>query len=169
MILKPWLSKGYPNLTLWQNRKPHKVKVHQIVCRAFHGPKPSPAHEVAHWDGYRANVVASNLRWATKHENHQDAVRHGTTGLNGVRPKGETHHSAKLTKAQVLEITQKYGDVKRPTGTHWGRNRVAAEYGVSGTVIVKILSGHNWKIELGLPSGDPARVLRNNPVTPLAG
>src|ERR1044072_1408501 len=45
--------------------------VHQLVCEASHGPKPSPAHQVAHFpDSDPLNNRASNLRWATALENH---------------------------------------------------------------------------------------------------
>lgn len=48
--------------------------VHRLVCEAFHGPKPTPKHEVAHWDGDKTNNTAPNLRWATHKENCQDTV-----------------------------------------------------------------------------------------------
>jgi NUMOD4 motif/HNH endonuclease len=54
-----------------------KEEVHRLVLLAFVGPRP-PRHETAHWDGDPANNVLSNLRWATKSENYQDSVRHGT-------------------------------------------------------------------------------------------
>jgi hypothetical protein len=52
--------------------------IHSLVCEAFHGPKPSPKHEVRHLDGDPLNNTASNLRWGTASENRHDSVRHGT-------------------------------------------------------------------------------------------
>lgn len=54
-----------------------KEEVHRLVLLAFVGPRP-PQREVAHWDGDPANNLLSNLRYATKSENYQDSVRHGT-------------------------------------------------------------------------------------------
>src|SRR3982751_5117101 len=48
------------------------VRVHRMVAEAFHGPAPTPKHEVAHWDGDPANNRAANLRWATSKENKAD-------------------------------------------------------------------------------------------------
>lgn len=46
--------------------------VHTLVCDAFHGPRPSARHEVAHRDGSRTNNLPGNIRWATHKENHED-------------------------------------------------------------------------------------------------
>lgn len=52
-------------------------QVHQLVARAFLGPKPSPKHEVCHNDGDHLNNRPGNLRWGTKSENMTDRVLHG--------------------------------------------------------------------------------------------
>ena len=72
--------------------------VHQLVCAAFHGPPPSPDHEVAHGDGDPMNANAGNLRWATHEDNMADKKRHGTHFV------GESTSGAKLTEAQVIEL-----------------------------------------------------------------
>jgi hypothetical protein len=52
-------------------------QVHQLVAKAFLGPKPTPLHEVCHNDGDHLNNRADNLRWGTKSENMYDRVTHG--------------------------------------------------------------------------------------------
>ena len=45
------------------------LKVHQIVCEAFHGPKPFPKAVVIHLDENALNNRPENLRWGTQKEN----------------------------------------------------------------------------------------------------
>ena len=44
-------------------------KVHQLVCEAFHGPKPFENAVVIHLDEDAHNNVPSNLKWGTQKEN----------------------------------------------------------------------------------------------------
>jgi hypothetical protein len=45
------------------------VRVHQVVCTAFHGPAPEPNMVVDHIDTNRCNNRPENLRWVTRLEN----------------------------------------------------------------------------------------------------
>ena len=45
------------------------VRVHRIVCSAFHGNPPTDQHVVDHIDTNRANNRPENLRWVTRLEN----------------------------------------------------------------------------------------------------
>lgn len=42
------------------------MKVHRLVCEAFHGPAPFPGAVVIHIDENALNNDASNLRWGTQ-------------------------------------------------------------------------------------------------------
>lgn len=44
-------------------------KVHQLVCEAFHGPKPFDAAVVIHLDENALNNRPENLKWGTQKEN----------------------------------------------------------------------------------------------------
>lgn len=72
--------------------------VHRLVCEGYRGPPEYPGQDAAHRCGRDACVNKRHLRWATRLENMADQLIHGT------RRHGETHASAKLTWAQVLEI-----------------------------------------------------------------
>lgn len=76
-----WASDGtpYPVVRLiCPDGVRRKFKVHQLVCRKFHGERPSPDHEVRHLDGNPMNNHASNLAWGTRSENAIDRIKHGT-------------------------------------------------------------------------------------------
>jgi len=44
-------------------------KVHQLVCEAFHGPRPFPNAVVIHIDEDAHNNRPENLKWGTQKEN----------------------------------------------------------------------------------------------------
>ena len=114
-----------------KDRKFKNVSVHVLVCTAFHGPAPTPAHEVAHWDGDRGNARADNVRWATRAENIEDKIRHGRTD------RGTKHRSSKLTEDQVREIRSALagGSSARALGR---------TYSVTHQAIQEIRSGRCW-------------------------
>lgn len=45
------------------------LKVHQLVCEAFHGPKPFAEAVVIHRDESGLNNRPDNLKWGTQKEN----------------------------------------------------------------------------------------------------
>jgi hypothetical protein len=51
------------------SRKQGHLKVHQLVCEAFHGQKPSEKHEVVHLNEDALDNRSENLRWGTRKEN----------------------------------------------------------------------------------------------------
>jgi hypothetical protein len=106
-------------------------KAHVVMCTAAHGPKPSPLHQVAHACGNRLCVNPLHLRWATRAENMQDAVRHRTIG-------GERQHTAKLSPSAVREI--------RVAERGFGRTKaLAAKYGVADGTIRAVWRGDYWR------------------------
>lgn len=109
---------------------------HVLVCEAFHGPKPSPKHEVAHGDGVRSNNRPSNLRWATRAENHADKKIHGTNR------EGEAIPWAKLRESDIPVIRDRLAN-------HESMRKIADDYGVSEGAINGIRIGRNWKSVAG--------------------
>lgn len=51
------------------NRRLGNMKVHRLVCEAFHGPAPSPRHVVIHIDENGLNNRPENLMWGTQKQN----------------------------------------------------------------------------------------------------
>ncbi len=92
---------------------------------AFIGAPPTELHEVAHHDGDPSNNAVTNLRWATRAENHADKLRHGTHN------RGERHPLSKVTDAQVAAMRASTRSAKH----------LAAEHG--------ICPAHAWALKNG--------------------
>ena len=71
------------------NRFYGNIKVHRLICEAFHGPKPFEKAVVIHIDENAHNNVPSNLRWGTQKENLNApgfiAYCRSRTGINSNR------------------------------------------------------------------------------------
>jgi len=151
-------SDGYLQVNLFNRGTRRTVKVHTAVCGAFHGSRPTEAHEVAHGDGDQLNNSARNLRWATRKENAADRDDHGRTSRGACHPSkvrpgylptgddrwtrrnpnlrtvGERHGSARLTENDVRSIRI---DSRKNT-------EIAASFGVTSTTVGHIKSGKTW-------------------------
>lgn len=144
---RPCVSpRGYLQLIVTRGGRMVGHPVHRMVAEAFHGPKPSPDHEVRHLDGDRTNNRAINLAWGTHAENIDDRAQHGTTARgerHGSRtkpervPRGEDAGRAILTTAKVVEIRRRLdvGDL---------RADIARDLGVRWAVIDRIARGVTW-------------------------
>lgn len=104
--------------------------VHQLVCAAFHGPRPEGL-EVAHRNGNGLDNRQDNLRWDTRSANHADKVEHGTNN------DGEANGSAKLTTDQVREIRALKG--------HRSQSAIGRQFGISQQQVGRIQSGVKWR------------------------
>jgi len=133
-ILKPTMMLGRPGLCLREigTGKVRYLSVQILVCTAFHGPKPSPKHSAAHWDGNKLNNHYANLRWATHKENMRDKVRHGT------QQRGEDTYNAKLTISNV-DYIKDLATMKASS------TEVARMFGVARRTIEAIYVGKSWK------------------------
>lgn len=124
---------GYFTITItFPGGKRRNVCVHKLICLAFHGPKPTPQHEVAHGDGTRTNNRPDNLRWATHSENMQDRVRHGRDRC------GADNHAAKLADDNIDLI---FYLAERG----FGQRQIASLFQVSQRTIWRVLNGKSWR------------------------
>jgi hypothetical protein len=130
-FLKAYPINGYPVVALFKNGKRYNKGIHILICTAFHGEKPTPNHEVAHWDGDRTNFSINNLRWVTAKENCEDGIRLGRT------QRGEKSYRAKLNANNILEIRRLLGSGQRLVS-------IANEYGVTPECIASIRDGKSW-------------------------
>lgn len=110
--------------------------VHQMVALTFL-PNPHSKPEVAHNDGNKHNNSVRNLRWATRKENNDDMVAHGT------RLKGEMHPSRILSEMEVLTIYRLTKN-KRPRAHPYHRE-IAEYFGVTRECVTRIANDDRWK------------------------
>lgn len=67
---------GYLCAKLYLAGKLYHRPIHQLVCEAWHGPRPEGL-ETRHLDGDQLNNAPWNLKWGTPSENSQDRTLHG--------------------------------------------------------------------------------------------
>lgn len=110
---------------------------------------PSCANPEHLWLGTQADNMADKMakgRFRNGAYTHPEQYRRGKNHHNSLRPerlaRGESHANAKLSKAQVLEIRQRYDSAPKK----WGLlPKLAAEYGVHLSNIFLIVKRKNWK------------------------
>ncbi len=113
---------GYYRILLSGVNAPKHRGVHRIVAEVFHGPPPSPDHQVNHKNGVKTDNRPENLEWVTRKGNAQHAIQ---TGLK----------KTKLTPEDVLYIR-----TSDKSGAELGR-----QFGVNKTTISKTRLGKRWK------------------------
>lgn len=106
--------------------------VHQLVCEAFHGPRP-PGLEVRHLNGCHTDNMSTNLKWGTTQENADDRTTHGTKLL------GESVKLSVLTEEQAKEVIAHFPLWKKGDGRAF-----ALKFGVSDSAISSIRNGRTW-------------------------
>lgn len=130
-ILQRNPNRRYHTVSLKKGLK--QTMAHVIVCETFHGPRPSKNHEVAHCNGDSHDNRVNNLRWATRKENAEDAIRHGT------KARGKTNGGAKLTDTEILAMRKMRADANAT------QQHIADEFGISPTQTRRIIRRDNWK------------------------
>ncbi len=121
---------GYLRVALSANNIAKTCKVHQLVAKAFLGPRPPRAY-VLHNDGNPLNNVLSNLRYGDARSNFADAVAHGVW-----QPaRGEAAGTAKLTDEIVRAARQSAENAAV----------LARRHGVDVKTMWAAKNGRSWK------------------------
>lgn len=131
-ILRPARNrKGYKYVLLCRGGKCRTAYLHVLVCRTFHGPKPTEHHQAAHRDDDKDNNCEANLYWALPLENHADRRR------NGRILAGSQIGKAKLVESDIPLIRQMRSAGKTNVA-------IAALFGVAPNTVSGVLSGRTW-------------------------
>lgn len=102
---------------------------HRHMCELANGPPPSPLSDTAHSCGRGKDgcVNPRHLRWASRADNMQDAIGHGTSG------RSQLSH---LSAQDVAEIRRLKG--------HASQRDIAKRFGISQGAVSNITTGKRW-------------------------
>lgn len=152
-VLRPTSGRdGYLTVGLyvaggWRQHK--RRLIHNLVCEAFHGPRPPKMH-AAHIDGQNTNNTPGNLAWVTPRENCAHKILHGTA------IRGERSKNAILTDALVRQI---WNSPLLP-------GALAKQLGLNAHTIEGVRSGKSWRhVTAHLPA-QPFRGNQGKELTP---
>ena len=142
-ILKPYLTRGYLRVSLYNDSGRKCKLVHRLVAEAFL-PNPDNKSDVNHINGCKTDANACNLEWVSPSENMSHAHS------NGLRPKintqGKNNGFSKLTEAQVRQIKKllAQGSLTQKT--------ISSQFNVSRETISSIKNGRRWQDVMTLPT-----------------
>ncbi len=119
------------------NRTRLHYNVHVLVCWAFHGPPPSPLHEVAHNNGDPRDNRVDNLRWSTHADNIADKHIHGTYNPPPVM-LGEEHGMSRLT----VDSVHKMRELAESGMSH---RKIAGIFNVDKSTAGRVIKRQTWK------------------------
>lgn len=129
----PWPFKTYADGRGQFSWRQKTCRAHRVMCELRNGPPPTPKHEAAHscGNGHLGCVNPKHLRWATRQENVDDMLLHGT------RVRGEKTHWAVLNEQNVRDI--------REMATVLPTTLIAQEYGITRQHCNTIISRRTWR------------------------
>ena len=110
-ILKPSMDKdGYLLVTLCAGGKPKTLKVHRLVCEAFHENLENKS-DVNHLNEIKTDNRASNLEWCTRRDNINHGSRNERLGKALSKPVCQYMSDGDLVKIwpSVIEAQRQTG------------------------------------------------------------
>lgn len=128
-----WPFKTYPDGRGQFHWEGKTNRAHRVMCKLRNGPPPFPKAEAAHscGKGHEGCVNPKHLRWATRQENVDDMVLHGT------RVRGAMNRMATVTEQQVRDIREIAEIMPKPF--------IAQEFGITRQQVNKIVSRRSWR------------------------
>lgn len=125
--------KGYLRVSFWGKDKKRVDKyVHILVAKMF-VKNTKRLQFVNHKDGNKTNNHFTNLEWVTAKQNTKHAYEIGKMHAK----HGEDNPFCKLTDKDIKTIRQSY------SGKRGEKSKLALQFGVSATHILRILSGQS--------------------------
>ena len=107
-------------------------RVSQLVCAAFHGPRPTEKHMALHEDDNKDNNKKTNLYWGLHKRNMEDRARNGTTY------EGSKNPFSKFSEEQVSEV------IELLRSGEFTQREIALHYDVTFQAIQLIKLNKSW-------------------------
>lgn len=141
-ILKPYLTRGYLRVSLYNDLGRKCKLVHRLVAEAFL-PNPDNKSDVNHINGCKTDANVYNLEWVSASENMSHAHSNGLK--RELNTQGEKNGFAKLTEVQVRQIKQLLAEGKSTQKT------ISSQFNISRETISSIKNGRRWNEARILP------------------
>lgn len=122
---------GYATVTLGKKGNRVSERVHRLVGKYF-VDNPNGYPELDHIDRDRMNASANNLRWVTRQQNIDRALR---ANMNGI-----SNPNAKLDIPTVLAIRKDYADGMT-------QRAIERKYNVPWSTVHNIVNRFTWKYQ----------------------
>lgn len=136
--LEPLKQRGYLYFTLWKNNKGYRVGIHRLLLLTYVNPCPK-GMECRHLDGNPANNRLDNLKWGTRKENMQDAIKHGTHNCLHRNRRGENNGRNKMTDVKV-KVMRYLRDIAK-----FSIRDLMWQFDIGRTTVKDICSGKTWR------------------------
>lgn len=128
-------SNGYLGVVLHVDSQKYSCSIHRLVLETYAGSCPA-GKEACHNNGNRLDNRLENLRWDTRCNNHQDAIRHGTH--QSLHQKGEKAGQAKLTEQDARMVIYMY---RTGLFLQW---EIAKIYNIVQQEVSRIINRKRW-------------------------
>lgn len=122
---------GYIIVRVQYDGRRRWLKVHRLICSAFHGPCPNNMMS-RHLDGNRSNNLPNNLCWGTAQDNSDDKWRHGTMCTK------EKSGRARFTQTDVDLMRLRYANGET-------QQVIADDFGTTQSRISEIVTRKTWR------------------------
>jgi hypothetical protein len=122
----------YEYLRLPINGKRKEVRVHRLICDAFHGAPPIDKPHAAHGNGNSLDNLPGNLRWTNPQGNIDDREKHGRTA------RGSANGFSKLKESDIPCI-------RALLSQDFVQMDIGKQFNVSNHAISDIARGKRWK------------------------